>query len=102
LPPVRQNLPVSQMKATHDEGLRAARRLVETLRRLEDDTVALRQRFDAKALGESPPKVFPHRRSDRGTLARQLFRVGEFKIRERALLPAEARSNEVPQLSREP
>ena len=39
---MRQNLPVSQVKTTHDEGLRAARRLVETFRRLEDDAVALR------------------------------------------------------------
>lgn len=98
----RQNLPVSQVKSADDEGLRAARRVVETLRRLEDDAVALHQRFDAKALGESSPKVFPHRRSDRGTLARRLFRVGESKIRERALLSVEARGDEAPQLSRDP
>ena len=39
---MRQNLPVSQVKSADDEGLRAARRFVETLRGLEDDAVALR------------------------------------------------------------
>ena len=39
---MRQNLPVSQVEPADDEGLRAARRLVETFRRLEDDAVALR------------------------------------------------------------
>ena len=43
---MRQDLPVSQMKSADDERLRAARRFVETLRRLEDDAVAFRQRFD--------------------------------------------------------
>ena len=39
---MRQNFPVPQVKTADDEGLRAARRLVETFRRLEDDAVALR------------------------------------------------------------
>ena len=99
---VRQNLPVSQVKSADDEGLRAARCFVETLRRLEDDAVALRQRFDAKALGEGSPEVFPHRRGDRLALARRLFGEGEFEIRKRALLSTEARSDEAPELSGEP
>ena len=99
---MRENLPVSQVKSADDEGLRAARCFVEILRRLEDDAVALRERFDAKALGEGSPKVFPHCRGDRLTLASRLFGVGEFEIRERALLSTEARSDEAPELSREP
>ena len=99
---MRQDLPVSQVKSADDERLCAARRFVETLRRLEHDAVAFRQRFDVKALGEGSPEVFPHRRGDRLTLARRLFRVGEFEIRERALLPDEVRSNKAPELSGKP
>ncbi len=99
---MRQNFPVSQVKSADDERLRAARGFVETLRRLEDDAVALCQRFDAKALGEGPPKVFPHCRGDRLALAKRLFGEGQFEIRERALLSPEARSDEAPELSGEP
>src|SRR6202020_2280307 len=96
------NFPVSQMKPADDEGLRAVRGFVEILRRLEDDAVALCQRFDAQALGEGPPEVFPHCRGDRLTLGKRLFREGELEIRERPLLSTEARRNDAPELSREP
>ena len=99
---MRQDLPVSQVKSADDEGLRAARCFVETLRWLEDDAVALRQRFDAKALGEGPPKIFPHRRGDRLPLAKRLFGEGQFKIGERTLLSPETRSDEAPEVSGEP
>ena len=99
---MRQNLPVSQVKSADDERLRAARRFVETLRRLEDDAVARRQRFDAKALDERAPKIFPHRSSDRLALARRLFGEGQFEIGERALLSPEAGSDEAPEVSGEP
>ena len=99
---MRQDFPVPQMKSADDERLRAGCCFVETLRRLEDDAVALGQRFDAKALGEGSPKVFPHRRGDRLTLAERLFGEGQFEIRERALLSTEARRDEAPELSGEP
>ena len=99
---VRQDLPVSQVKATDDEGLCAARGFVETFRRLEDDAVALRQRFDAKALGEGPPKIFPHRRGDHLAFIKRLFGEGQFKIGERALLSPEARGDEAPEVAGEP
>ena len=56
---VRQNFPVPQVKTANDEGLCAARRLVETFRRLEYDAIAPRQRLDVEALGEGSPE-FSH------------------------------------------
>src|SRR6185437_5184579 len=90
------------MKPADDEGLRAARCFVETFRRLENDAVALRQRFDAKALGEGPPKIIPHSRGDRRALAQRLFGEGQLKICERALLSPEMRSDEAPEVSGDP
>ena len=83
---MRQDLPVPQMKSADDERLRAVRCFVEALRGLEDDAIALCERFDAKALGKGSPKVFPHRRGDRLALAGRLFGEGQFEICERALL----------------
>src|ERR1700733_15275849 len=99
---MRQDLPVSQVKSADNEGLCAARRFIETLWRLEDDGVVLRQRFDAKALDERPPKVFPHPRSDRLTLANRLFGEGKFKIGERAPFSPEAWGDEAPEVSGKP
>ena len=99
---MRQDFPVSQMKSADDKGLRAGCCFVETLRGLEDDAVALGQRFDAEALGEGSPEVFPHRRGDRLTLAKRLFGEGQFEIGERALLSTEARRDEAPEVSGEP
>ena len=99
---MRQDLPVPQMKSADDERLRAGCCFVETLRRLEDDAVARRQRFDAKAFGEGSPKIFPHRRGDRLALAKRLFGEGQFEIRERALLSTEVRRDEAPEVPGEP
>ena len=55
-----------------------------------------------KTFGEGSPKVFPHRRGDRLTLAERLFGEGQFEIRERALLSTEARRDEAPEVSGEP
>src|ERR1700748_1399702 len=94
---MRQDFPVPQMKPADNERLRTGRRFVETLRGLEDDAVALRQRFDAKALGKSPPEFFPHCCGDRLALAKRLLGEGQFKIRQRALLSPEAGSDEAPE-----
>ncbi len=99
---VRQNLPVSQVKSAHNERFRAARCFVETFRRLEDNAVALGERFNVKALSEGSPKIFPHRGRDRLALTRRFFGVREFEIRERALLSPKARGDEAPDVSGEP
>ena len=63
---VRQNLPVSQVEPADDEGLRAARCLVQVP---SGGSKTMRSLFVSawmlKALSEGPPEVFPHRRGDR-------------------------------------
>src|SRR5271166_3760154 len=99
---MREYLPVSQMKSADDEWLRALRCSVEVFRGLEDDAVALRQRLDAKALGEGPAEIFPHRRGDRLAFFGRFLGKGQFEICERALLSAKARGDQAPEHSREP